>query len=223
MTASTRAQREWLYGWVYENNQWGRAPDGARYYSDSPPEVTRPYRDALAKFLAEHDDVKQVVDLGCGDFVRSRDIDFGDARYVGVDIYPELIAHNEERFGDERHRFEVADLVDDELPDGDLALVAMVLYLMSHADVLKVISKLRRYRYVLITDGQPPIPPDQRRNIDKPTDKYTPQDWHGSGSWLELPPFDLDLEVVCEYPFPSGEISRTVLIENTTPTGGADG
>jgi SAM-dependent methyltransferase len=212
MTTS-RAEREALFGYVYENNQWGRSPEGRRYYSDSPPELTAPYRRYVSEFIRDHG-IKRVVDLGCGDFVLASGIDMGDASYMGVDIYPPLIDHNCEQFGDDRHEFLVRDLVEDELPDGELCLVAMVLYLMCHADVLAILPKLRKYPYVLITDGQADIPAAERRNIDKPTDKYTPRDYYGNGFYLELPPFNLALEVVCEYQIPSGEILRTVLIES---------
>jgi SAM-dependent methyltransferase len=211
--ARTRAERERLYGWVYENNQWGRSPAGARYYSDSPPELTASYRELVGAFIRAHG-IRRVVDLGCGDFVLAGGIDMGEAEYVGVDIYPELIAYNTAHHGDDHHAFVVADLIEDELPAGDLALVSMVLYLMSHADALAVLRKLCRYRYVLITDGQPDTMPAERRNIDKPTDKYTPRDWNGNGLWLELPPFDLDLTTVHEYRMPDGEIARTILLEH---------
>lgn len=210
--ARTRLERKELYAWVYENNQWGRSPEGAPYYSDSPPELTAPYRRAVGDFVRACG-AQRVVDLGCGDFVASSGIDMGSARYVGLDIYDQLIARNREQFGDDRHEFHVVDLVEDDLPPGDLALATMVLYLMSHDDVWSVLRKLSQYRYALITDGQPIIPPDERRNIDKPTDKYTPRDWYGSGFWLELPPFSLDCEVLCEHPLPGGEIMRTVIVE----------
>lgn len=212
MTTS-RPEREALFGDVYENNRWGRSPEGRRYYSDSPPELTEPYRRYVSEFIRDHG-IKRVVDLGCGDFVLASGIDMGDASYIGVDIYPPLIGHNREQFGDDRHEFLVRDLVEDECPDGDLCLVAMVLYLMCHGDVLAILPKLTRYRYTLITDGQADIPAAERRNIDKPTDKYTPRDYYGNGFYLELPPFNLDLEVVCEYRIPSGEVLRTVLIES---------
>lgn len=158
--------------------------------------------------------MKRVVDLGCGDYVNAGAIDLGDAHYTGVDIYDQLIAENNRRHGDDRHEFVVADLVDDELPDGDLCLVTAVLYLMSRVDAERVLAKLRRYRYVLITDGQPDLPLEERRNVDKPTDKYTRRDYYGSGFYLELPPFSLDLKVVHEYLLTTGEVMRTVLIEN---------
>jgi hypothetical protein len=85
---------------------------------------------------------------------------------------------------------------------------------MSHADVLAILPKLRQYRYVLATDGQADIPVEEHRNIDKPTGKYTPRDLFNNGFYLELEPFNLDVQVVSEYRLPSGEIIRTVLIEH---------
>jgi SAM-dependent methyltransferase len=211
--ASDRHERERLFAWVYDNNQWGKSPTGERFYSDSPEELTASYRAYVSDFIRSHN-VRRVVDLGCGDFIIAGGIDLGDVHYIGLDIYDELIAENNRRYGDDRHEFVVADLVDDDLPDGDLCLVSSVLYLMSHADAQKVLAKLRKYPYLLITDGQPDLPPEQHRNVDKPTDKYTRRDYYGTGFYLELPPFSLDLDVVHEYRLPSGEVMRTVLIES---------
>lgn len=214
---SDRVQREALFEWVYENNQWGRSPTGARYYSDSPSEATGPYRAFLQSFIAEHPEIRTVVDLACGDYQLSRETEFRDRQYIGADIYHQLIEHNRSLYGDERHHFLTLDLVEDEPPDGDLCLLSMALYLMSHADVLRVLGKLKRYRYVLATDGQPDLPPNERRNIDRPTGKYTPRDLYGAGFYLELPPFNQELRVVCEHQLPSGEILRTVLMINDLP------
>jgi hypothetical protein len=209
-----RRRREQFYGWVYENNQWGRASDGARYYSDSPTDLTGPYRTFLLDFLERHPEIRSVVDLACGDYQLSRDTGMVGVHYTGVDIYDKLIEHNRQLYGDGCHVFDVVDLVDDDLPSGDLALVSLVLYLMSHADVLRILPKLRHYRYVLVTDGQADIPAGQRRNIDKPTGKYTPLDLFGNGFYLELPPFNVPVDIVCEYCLPSGEIMRTVLLHH---------
>jgi hypothetical protein len=211
---SDRSEREALFAWVYENNQWGRSPTGARYYSDSPSEATAPYRAYLESFLAEQPGIETVVDLACGDYQLSRETAFDDRRYIGVDIYDSLIEHNTSLYGDERHLFLTRDLVEDELPEGDLCLVSMVLYLMSHADVLQILKKLQQYRYVLVTDGQPDLAPEERRNVDRSTGKYTPRDLYGTGFYLELPPFNQELRVVCEYQLASEEIIRTVLIVN---------
>lgn len=212
--SADRTSREELYRWVYENNQWGRSPSGDRYWSDSPTELTQPYRDYVACFIREHPEIRRVVDLACGDHKLAAEIDLGDTHYVGVDIYDRLIEHNRRLFGDQRHEFLVCDLVEDELPPGDLCLLSMVLYLMSFEHVRAVLPKLRQYRYVLITDGQADIPPTERRNIDKPTGKYTPRDLFGNGFYLELEPFLVDLKVVQEYRIPTGELIRTVLLHH---------
>jgi SAM-dependent methyltransferase len=207
---ASSAERAAIFADVYENNQWGRSPTGARYYSDSPPEASGAYSAFVSAFIAEQG-VTSVVDLCCGDHEAASNIDLGIATYIGVDIYPDLIAFDQERHGDERRRFVCADVVEDDLPPGQLALVALALYIMSFDDIGKVLAKLGAYELVLITDGQPPVAPEDRRNIDKPTDKYTRQDYFGNGLWLELPPFSLPVEVVHEYVLPSGEHIRTVL------------
>jgi len=211
---TTHAERYQVFKDVYDNNQWGRPEDGRKYYSDSPAKLTLPYRQYVSGFIQSHPGIKRVVDLGCGDFEASSGIDFGNAKYIGTDIYDEMINYNTEHFGNADVEFRVCDMVDDELPAGDLCLVTLVLYLMSHEDVFLVLKKLTRYRYVLITDGQPNIPPAERQNIDKKTDKYTRGDYYNNGFYLELPPFNLDVKVVHEYELPSTELIRTVLLEH---------
>lgn len=209
-----RNSRYKLFSYVYENNLWGESKSGGKYNSDSPPELTKPYRDYVSAFIQSHS-IQRVVDLGCGDFEASSGIDIGNANYVGVDLYDQLIEYNNTHFGDEHHEFMVRDLVEDELPPGDLCLITMVLYILSNEEALAVLKKLGQYRYVLITDGQADIHPSERRNIDKKTDKYTRRDYYNNGFYLELPPFNLDVKVVCEYKIPSGEIIRTMLLDNS--------
>lgn len=207
---ATAAEREELFAVVYETNGWGRSPSGARYYSDSPPEASAPYSRYVSEFIGTHD-VESVVDLGCGDFEAARSIDLGRARYVGVDIYGDLVEHNRELYGSDRCEFAQADIVEGPLPEGQLCLIALTLYIMSFADVHRVLKNLRPYEFVLITDGQPELDPTARQNIDKPTDKYTRQDYFGNGFWLELEPFSLPIEVMHDYVLPTGEHIRTVL------------
>lgn len=207
---ATTPEREHVFATVYETSGWGRSPSGARYYSDSPPETSGPYSHFVSGFIAEHG-IESVVDLGCGDFEAASAIDLGRARYVGVDIYRDLIEHDRALYGSDRHEFVHADIVEEPLPPGQLCLVALTLYILSFADVHQVLKKLRQYEYVLITDGQPEIDPSDRRNIDKPTDKYTRQDYFGNGFWLEIEPFSLPVTVVHDYALPTREHIRTIL------------
>lgn len=204
------AERAAIFADVYENNQWGRSPTGAPYFSDSPPSASRAYSRFVSAFIAEHG-ITSVVDLCCGDHQAASAIDLGSATYVGVDIYPDLIEYDQAVHGGERRRFICADIVEEPLPAGQLALIALALYIMSFEDIMRILPKLCAYEMVLITDGQPPIARGERRNLDKPTDKFTRQDYFGNGFWLELPPFSLPVEVVHEYVLASGEHIRTVL------------
>ncbi len=207
-----RDERCNLFRNVYDDNLWGVSQSGGRFNSDSPPELTKPYREFVSGFIRQHD-ILCVVDLGCGDFEASSGIEMDEASYIGVDIYDELIKHNNEHFGSAQRQFVALDLVEDELPLGDLCLITMVLYILSNDEIIQILNKLNQYRYALITDGQADISRNQRQNIDKPTDKYTRRDHYNNGLYLELPPFNLDVTVVCEYQIPSGEIIRTVLWE----------
>jgi len=210
-----RQDRYKLFENVYENNLWGKSKTGRKYYSDSPLVLTKKYRNYVSDFIRRHN-IQCVVDLGCGDFEASRGIDMREAHYVGVDIYDNLIKYNIKHYSDERHEFLVRDIIEDDLPPGDLCLITLVLYLLSNDEVFLILRKLDQYRYVLITDGQADIDLSERMNIDKRTDKYTRRDYYNNCFYLELPPFQLDVTVVCEYQIPSGEIIRTVLWENPT-------
>lgn len=212
-----KKERSKIFADVYENNRWGRSRNGLKYYSDSPPELTKPYRDFVSNFIKQND-VRKIVDLGCGDFEASSGIDMGDAHYIGVDIYEHLVYFDNQNYKDKFHEFIVCDIVQDDLPDGDLCLITLVLYLLSYDDIFAILRKLSKYRFVLITDGQPNIHASQRHNVDKPTNGFT-RSYHGNGFYLELAPFCLNISVVHQYQTPegynsSGEIVRTVLLEN---------
>jgi SAM-dependent methyltransferase len=212
-----REYRARVFADVYTNNGWGRAPDGRPFYSDSPAKLTEPIRVVVSDFIKARS-IQSVVDLGCGDFELASGIDMHGATYVGVDIVPELIAWNRAQFERPDRQFVVADIVEDALPDAELCMIQTVLYILSEQDVRRVLAKLGKYRYVIATDGQPHIPEEARRNIDKKTDKYTRHDYYNNGFYLELPPYNLNIEVLLEHQLPSGEIMRTVLLNLTAPT-----
>src|SRR6478735_6812488 len=65
---------------IYRNDLWhgGSGPG-------SLPSVNRPYVRFLHGFLRANQ-IQTVVDLGCGDWQFSRRIDWGGARYLGLDV-----------------------------------------------------------------------------------------------------------------------------------------
>lgn len=201
---------------AYAKQSWGKAPDGRAFYSDSPEHLTVQLRALIGAFIRDHQ-IGVVVDLACGDFELASGIDMGAAHYIGADIAPALIEWDRLKHSDSGHEFHVVDMVEDDLPAGDLCMIHAVLYLLCERDVAKILAKLKQYRFVIITDGQPEMEPAFRKNFDKPTDRFTRQDYFGGGLWLELAPYNLDIEVLLENTLPSGEVMRTILLRHEAP------
>ncbi len=133
-------------------------------------------------------------------------------------MFAELIDLNNEKFGNDHTRFVSMDIANDPLPKGDLCLVRQVLQHLSNSDIERILDKLSAFRYVLITDGQAPIVPERRRNLNKPTGNHTRTGLFGNGLWLELPPFLLHAKVVLDYTVTDtirgDELMRTLLVVN---------
>jgi hypothetical protein len=124
-----------------------------------------------------------------------------------------LIERNARQYEDERVAFRHLNLVVDELPDAELALLRQVLQHLSNEEISAVLENTRKYRYILVTEHVP-IGGPVVANADKP---------HGpdvrlldrSGVFLDEPPFSLSTHTLLELPYAPGEALRTVMIENT--------
>ena len=125
---------------------------------------------------------------------------------------------NNEKYGSDKLTFIQGDIIKDELPVGELCLVRQVLQHLSNDCVASILKRLHKFSYVLITDGQTPIPASQRRNFDMPTSPATRGELYNNGLWLELPPFNVEASEVLSYPIksdiPYSRVLRTLLIEN---------
>jgi len=177
---------------IYSNNRWGGA-SGSFFSGTGSHEATvvGPYVSGVKRELERIGAVSMtVVDLGCGDFSVGRRIASQCGRYVGVDIVKPLIDHNRKIFGNSSVSFVHADMVTDDLPDGDVCLVRQVFQHLSNDQILEVLPKLDRYRCSFITEHHPSETRLRRPNVDKP---------HGggirarqrSGVFLDQPPFNV--------------------------------
>jgi SAM-dependent methyltransferase len=197
---------------TYKTRLWGEA-EGEAFCSGegSGERFSSPYVDWISSFVVEHR-ISSIVDLGCGDFRVGRRICAATgAQYTGVDVVPDLIAYNTERFGSDKIEFRYASIVHDELPPGELCLIRQVLQHLSNEEIVQVLAQCARYPYLLITEdvyaGR-----HVRPNIDHvhgPDNRL-----HGrSGVFVELPPFNLKAQKVLELPCPeTSSVIRTDLI-----------
>jgi SAM-dependent methyltransferase len=159
---------------VYHDSWWGKGSGPG-----STPDFTASYRTALENFLRAND-IKSVIDIGCGDWQFSRLIDWHGASYLGYDVVPTLIQENKRRFEQGNVRF--LDMPKDysEIDTADLALCKDVLQHLSLAHAERLLSALEhRAKYVLITNC---VHPASNLNIAI-----------GDGGWrpldISLPPF----------------------------------
>jgi len=189
---------------TYAEGLWGSEGD-RRFFSGAG---SRGYAaDAyVIAILAELDALRtaaqrplKIVDIGCGDFVIGAEI----ARhtpdtYIGCDIVPELVEHNQAVHSGDRVSFQLLDAVADPLPEADVYLVRQVLQHLSNADIQRIIEKLRDHPAVYITEGQPRVTLGPI-NPDKPVNHEVRFDWRtgvGRGVELDQSPYDLKVDLI---------------------------
>jgi SAM-dependent methyltransferase len=136
---------------IYKGNGWGFGSGHG-----SLPRVTKGYRAYIELFLREND-IKTVVDLGCGDWQFSRLINWGDVQYTGLDIVPSVVEEDQKKFGKANINFKLIKAGQTDLPKADLIIVKDVLQHMSTAAVQEFVKKaLPRYKFALITNCSEP-------------------------------------------------------------------
>lgn len=203
-----------IFSEAYRSGKWGTG-DG-KYWSGngSSKAQSSAYVEFMVEFLRTHDEIKTYVDIGCGDFQVSGRVLANVGRpisYVGVDIVPELIEHNNQAFGSDDVRFVCADATTDPLPPGDLVSVRQVLQHLSNDNVEKVLRNTAGYRYLVVTEGVP-VGPNVTPNRDIVSGHYT-RSLQLSGVFIEAPPFNMPAEEVLSVPVGGGQRLRTTLSE----------
>ncbi|MCY2687991.1 class I SAM-dependent methyltransferase [Salinimicrobium sp. TH3] len=141
---------------IYENNLWGAGESG--FYSglgSHDPETVDQYIAVVSAFLKGFETPPVVCDLGCGDFNIGKELVNYTRKYIALDIVPELIAHNKEKYKADHLEFRVLDIAIDELPLGDCVVLRQVLQHLSNAEIKSVVEKLYAFKYVILTEHLP--------------------------------------------------------------------
>src|SRR5689334_21667743 len=100
---------------IYDQKEWGVGSGvGSRSINNLE------YSVFLQRFIYQNN-VRSVVDFGCGDWQFSRFIDWTGISYVGVDIVPELIERNRRDFSKDQIQFDLYHSLES-LPNADLLL-----------------------------------------------------------------------------------------------------
>lgn len=150
---------------IYKSDAWSNGSGPG-----SSPANTIEYRAFVSRFI-EANSIRDVTDLGCGDWQFSRLMDWSAVDYTGVDVVPEIVEQNRKAYGAPNIRFEISSSPE-ELPGGDLLLAKEVLQHLPNAIVSKYLAAIRRkYRFALVTNA---IEPKADANLDIPVGGYRP-------------------------------------------------
>ena len=130
--------------------------------------------------LVREFNASSMLDAPCGDFHWLKEVELELQRYVGVDIVPDIIRMNQQRYGNHIRQFRLLDITKDELPRSDIILCRECL---GHFSFKKMVATLRNFKrsessYLLTTTY-----PQRDKNRDILTGHWRPIN-------LELPPFD---------------------------------
>jgi hypothetical protein len=141
---------------VYEMQLWGN--NNSKFYSgigSHDPEIISPYIAIVSSFLKSFKNPIIVCDLGCGDFNVGKNLVDFSKKYIAVDVVSNLINHNKNKFKNEKIEFQCIDIASDYLPPGDCALIRQVLQHLSNIEVKQIIHKLKKFKYVIVTEHIP--------------------------------------------------------------------
>ena len=161
----------------YTENRWG--DEESRSGPGSNLTRTAKLRSELPGLLQEIG-ARSMLDAPCGDFNWMKDTPHGLEQYVGVDIIPELINHNQSLYGNERTQFLLLDLIRDKLPRADVILCRDCFIHFSYRHIASAIVNFKRSGATyLLTNTYP----DWRQNEDIRTGDFRHLN-------LLLPPFN---------------------------------
>jgi hypothetical protein len=187
-----RLSTEEVFTDIYSNNRWGGS--SGTFFSGSGSHdatVVSPYIAALTRELDRLGGAAMtLVDLGCGDFSVGRQLAASCGRYVGVDIVKPLVDHNRATYGSSAISFLHANIVEDDMPPGDICLIRQVFQHLSNDQIMAALPKLDKYRWCFITEHQPSPSRLRLPNLDKPHGGNIRAS-QGSGVFLDQAPFNV--------------------------------
>lgn len=201
------------FGEIYEKNVWGG--EAGEFYSGdgSRAEYADVYAEAVRKFIAENK-IRRVVDLGCGDFrVAARFVSAG-FHYTGCDVVPSLVNHLNEKYKSETVEFKCVNIVEDELPAGDLCLIRQVLQHLSNAEIAEVLRRAGKFKRLIVTEHYPNPKTKFTPNLDIPHGPSVRVQFD-SAVVLDEAPFNLEnVKLLLDVEAEEGTRIKTFLVVN---------
>lgn len=177
---------------IYEKNKWGGSKGE---FCSGSGSVDKHIVSAYISIINETASRERFsgltfVDLGCGDFRVGKQLLPLCSNYIGVDIVKILVDRNQENYGNSITKFVYLDIVKDELPEGDVCFIRQVLQHLSNQQISLILHKLKKYRWVFITEHYPSENTSIVPNLDK-VHGVDIRIYKNSAVYLTEPPFEL--------------------------------
>ena len=162
----------------FTTNSWAGKDSFSGHGSDFVQ--TETLRQELPAILRELN-INSLLDAPCGDFYWMNLINLDLEKYVGIDIVPDLIWRNQQKYGSEFRKFLDADITQDNLPKSDMVLCRDCLVHLSFRDIKLAIQQFKQsHSSYLLTTTYPSLLSENKNIV---TGDWRPID-------LEKPPFN---------------------------------
>ena len=148
---------------IYENFVWGNNNiDGYNGSSGGGSSVSfnkDTYIPFLKKFILQNNNIKKVVDLGCGDF-RCGELIYNDLdiNYLGYDAYQKVVDYNNKRYIDsDKYSFKHLDFFNykEELESADMCILKDVIQHWKTEHIYSFLDYLvssKKFKYIVIVN-----------------------------------------------------------------------
>jgi len=142
--------RKQLFTNFYQQNKWADSESVSGPGSNL--RSTETIRQNLP-LLLDTIKAKSMLDIPCGDFNWMNMIQLSLDYYIGADIVPELVAKNQQQYGDSIHSFVSMDIMSDTLPQVDVILCRDIFIHFCYKDIHTAIKQIKKSqsKYLLTT------------------------------------------------------------------------
>lgn len=125
----------------FVDNSWGGIESVSGHGSDYAS--TDFLRIIIPKIIEEYA-INSLLDAPCGDFYWMNLTNLNIHKYIGIDIVPDLISQNQEKYGINDRQFLSLDITSDNLPKVDLILCRDCLVHLSYKQIREVIKNFKK-------------------------------------------------------------------------------
>ena len=170
---------------IYLNNRWG--------YKSGPgsdPEQAQVWIDLVNSFLSK-EDVKTILDVGCGDWRLGQKYNLEDKVYTGIDM-SSVILDETMAYAADNIKFIHGDFEFLDVEPVDLIIIKDVLQHLPNSKIINIVNKIKSHaRYALFCDAYIKLN-NRELNTDIPMGRAIPLD-------LSDEPFSFDFQEIKRY------------------------